>query len=130
MDSRIVDSIKGLEYGDQMMRHSGETVQSLGSDLFVTPSATPPFNRNLRNLCNLRIFISVFRRSLLSASICVHLRLGFDQGHIKYFVDGADRMELKALFGFWGDLFEVFLVGFGEQHDVNAGAQGSQTLFF
>jgi hypothetical protein len=59
---------------------------------------------------------------LLSASICVHLRLRLDQGFVEHFIDGADGTELEALFGFRGYFFQVFFVGFGEEHHVDAGA--------
>jgi hypothetical protein len=57
----------------------------------------------------------------MDASICAHLRLWLEQGFVEYFVDGADGTELKTLFRFRGHFFEVFFVGFREEHDVDTG---------
>jgi hypothetical protein len=71
-------------------------------------------------------FIRVHSRLLIRA----HLRLRFDEGDVEHFVDSADGKELEALFGFGGYFFQVFLVGFGEENDVDARAQCGETFFF
>ena len=83
----------------------------------------PPLRRNtLAKPSRLFVSISGCLAAPIGALIRVHLRLGFDQGFVEHFVNGADGTELEALFGFGGYFFQVFLVSFGEKHDVDAGA--------
>jgi hypothetical protein len=65
---------------------------------------------------------SVIRGACSSASIRVHLRLWLDQRFAEHFVDGAYGTKLKTLFRFRGHFFEVFFVGFREEHEVDTGA--------